>query len=369
MKKTTPSADVAQKYPGAQPGTSLKASLLLGSSLLVMANAAIAPSLVKISQVFHSVPGSSLLMSLPAIAVVAFSPFVGRLLHHWGERKILLVGLFLYALAGSSGLWCDSIYLLWLGRLMLGVSIAICMTVINHLIGHYFKGGERARFISTQSMAVNLGGIIFVLLSGALVELSWRLPFALYLLSLPVMFFALMSVTNTPAAIVTTRLSFTHIRPILPLYLLGGVGMLMYYITLINIPFMLSVGHALSAREIGLVMASMSLISALVAISNHRLKSVFGDYQLLTLCFGALILPLLLFVLNLANDFLVICVISAGVGFGLLLPMLTSMIIERSPIGHRPQILSGFVMSYFIGQALSAPVFQWVSALLAHSAS
>ena len=51
------------------------------SSLLVMANAAIAPSLTELNRVFDDPFGVSLIMTLPAIAVIVCAPFVSRLIH------------------------------------------------------------------------------------------------------------------------------------------------------------------------------------------------------------------------------------------------------------------------------------------------
>ncbi|WP_434642034.1 MFS transporter [Klebsiella sp. I138] len=358
MKNNICLSDTRESLLQIKKSVFLRISLLFGSSLLVMANAAIIPSLVSISKAFNTVFGVSLLMSFPAIAVVIFSPFVGPIIKRYGERKALLMGLFLYALTGSSGLWCNSLYLLLFGRLLLGASISICMTVINHLIGYHFHGHERSRLVSQQSMAVNIGGIIFILSSGILAELHWRIPFSLYLFSLPVLALACISIHDTPQIEHEDRITKRVINPMLPTYILGGIGMLIYYITLIHMPFVLSNNYSCSARDIGLIMATMGLISAIVALFNHRLKLIIGEAWLLAFCFACLGSALIPYVFLPGIVSPVMSVICAGVGFGILLPTLTGIVIERSPAHYRPQLLSGFVMAYFLGQALSAPLMQ-----------
>ncbi|TNV20878.1 MFS transporter [Buttiauxella sp. B2] len=367
MKKNICLSDARESTFQIKKSVFLRISLLLGSSLLVMANAAIIPSLVSISKAFNTVFGVSLLMSFPAIAVVIFSPFVGPLINRYGERKALLMGLFLYALTGSSGLWCNSLYLLLFGRLLLGASISICMTVINHLIGYHFHGHERSRLVSQQSMAVNIGGIVFILLSGVLAELNWRVPFSLYLFSLPVLALAYISISDTPQMQHEDKITRRAIKPMLPAYVLGGVGMLIYYITLIHMPFVLSNNYSLSAQNIGLIMAIMGLISAFAALFNHRLKIYIGEAWLLAFCFVCLGTALIPYVFLPGVISPVISIICAGMGFGILLPTLTGIVIERSPVHYRPQLLSGFVMSYFLGQALSAPLMQSGSVYLSQS--
>ncbi|MEW7311279.1 MFS transporter [Buttiauxella gaviniae] len=333
----------------------------MGSSLLVMANAAIAPSLATLGQVFKSSFGVSLLMSLPAVAVVLFSPFVNRLIQRYGERRVLLSGLLLYASAGSCGLWSHSLAVLWVGRLLLGVAIAICMTLINHLIGSLFQGERRTRFVAQQSIAVNLGGVIFVLASGALAQVSWRLPFSLYLLSLPVFFLALFSVKSLPKHPICEKFNYGLLRSVMPLYFLGGLGMFIYYLVLIHIPFDLSTNFGLSAGNIGILMALMSLISATCAGFYQRLKHRFGQTRLLVICFIFLSLAIMPFAVVTPTFWLMGTLLCAGIGFGLLLPTLTHMVIDISPARHRPGLLSGFVMAYFLGQALSAPMLKLVS--------
>lgn len=217
----------------------MKICLLLGSSLLIMGNAAIGPALTQINQVFNDPFSVSLLMTLPAIGVVISAPFVDKLMRLVGEKNALLIGLFIYGAAGSSGLWLNSIYALLCFRLLFGIGIAICMTVINHIIGSAFQGKSRTDFISFQSIAVNLGGIVFVLLSGSLAEYSWRFPFALYLLSFVILIMSAKAITIPTHRDdeLTKRLTLSDIKGVFPSYAMGLIGMLFYYMILINLPF------------------------------------------------------------------------------------------------------------------------------------
>lgn len=338
----------------------MKMCLLLGSSLLVMGNAAIGPSLTKINQVFNDPFSVSLLMTLPAIGVVLSAPFVDKLMRLVGEKNTLLIGLFIYGAAGSSGLWVNSIDALLYFRLLFGVGIAICMTVINYIIGSVFQGRSRTNFLSFQSVAVNLGGIVFVSLSGSLAGYSWRFPFALYLLSFVILIMSVKSIVITTDMDneIKKRLTLSDIKLVLPFYLMGLIGMLFYYIILINLPFTLESSLSLTSGMIGIVLAVMSFISAVVAYLFRHLLSKLGTRWLLVICFSSYAIALLFIAQTQFEWRAYVTIVFAGIGFGLLLPTLSHKVISLSTEVLRARLMSGFVMSYFLGQALSAFLLQ-----------
>lgn len=333
-----------------------RACLLLGSSLLVMANAAIAPSLTELNHVFDDPFGVSLLMTLPSIAVIGFAPFVSRMIDHLGEKKSLMLGLGFYGVAGSSGLWLDSLAALLVGRVIFGASIVICMTVINQLISDYFSGQERVHFISQQAIAVNLGGIAFVVASGWLASLHWRLPFTIYLIALLTLALSLKGIPLSEKVRTQFRpkLGWLGFRPVLPFYLLGCVGMLSYYLVLLGLPYLLKTSQGFDSSETGLAMGAMSLLSALVAYFFRHGVINYGEKLVMVLCFMCFTTAFLALSQTQYDWRAYIVLVSTGIGFGLLLPVLTHLVIHTSTPALRTSVLSGFVMFYFLGQALSA---------------
>jgi len=299
-------------------------------------------------------------MTLPAIGVVLSAPFVDKLMRLVGEKNALLVGLFIYGAAGSSGLWLNSIYALLYFRLLFGVGIAICMTVINHIIGSAFQGKSRTDFISFQSIAVNLGGVVFVLLSGSLAEYNWRFPFSLYLLSFVILIMSAKAITIPTHRDneIKKRLTGSDIKRVFPSYVMGLIGMLFYYMILINLPFTLVSSLSLTSSMIGIVMAGMSVLSVIVAYLFRHMLSTLGERWLLVICFSCYAIALTLLALTQFEWRAYVTIVFSGIGFGLLLPTLSHMIMSLSTAVLRARLMSGFVMSYFLGQALSAFVLQ-----------
>ncbi|CAM3779767.1 MFS transporter [Vibrio aquimaris] len=335
--------------------------LLLGSSLLVMANAAIAPSLTELNRVFDDPFGVSLIMTLPAIAVIVCAPFVSRLIHLLGDKTSLLLGLAIYGLLGSTGLWVDSLQALLIGRFVFGISIVMCMTVINHLIAHYFTGKERLHFISQQAIAVNLGGIVFVMFSGWLSSIHWRLPFAIYLIALFTLAISIKGIVSTDksADSSTHSIRFSDIKPVLAFYLIGWLGMLCYYLILLCLPYLLTQSQGLTTTEVGIAMGVMSILSAIVAYYTRFGVHLYGERNIMMLCLVSFAFAFLCLSQNQVDWRAYPAIVFTGIGFGCLLPVLTHLVICISTARHRTQMLSGFVMFYFLGQAMSSFVLDF----------
>ncbi|MEM6273447.1 MAG: MFS transporter [Bacteroidota bacterium] len=129
-------------------------------------------------------------MTIPALAVVIAAPFAGRLADRFGRLRLLFVGLVLYAIGGTSGLYLNDLYSLLAARLVLGIGVAGTMTVAVTLIGDYFFGAEHEQFMGFQGVFMSFGGVVFVGTGGRLADIFWRMPFLLYFFSLLVLVLA-----------------------------------------------------------------------------------------------------------------------------------------------------------------------------------
>lgn len=133
-------------------------TLLIVSTLTVMSNATISPSLPVMREHFSNVENSHylvrLVLTIPSLCVAIAAPGAGILVDRLGRKRLLAAGLVLYGLAGSSGLWLNSISLILVGRSFLGLSVAAIMISATTLIADYYSGAIRTRFLGWQSAAM-----------------------------------------------------------------------------------------------------------------------------------------------------------------------------------------------------------------------
>ncbi|MCC3498259.1 MAG: MFS transporter [Microcoleus sp. PH2017_15_JOR_U_A] len=165
----------------------VKATLLLVSTLTVMAGATIAPSLPAMRQHFSAVPNADywvrLVLTAPALFIAIGAPIAGIAIDRFGRKGLLGLSVFLYGFAGSSGFLLDQIGLILLGRMLLGFSVAGIMTTATTLIADYYIGVARSQFLGLQAAFMGFGGMIFLTLGGYLADRNWRQPFLIYLMA------------------------------------------------------------------------------------------------------------------------------------------------------------------------------------------
>ena len=132
-------------------------------------------------------------MTMPDIGIIAGGPVVGWLLGRYGARAILLVSFLLFAASGTAAALAGGAVTLLATRLLLGFAGAGIATSTTALIGARFAGAARARALGAWSGIGAAGGVLSIWLAGQMAEASgsWRTPFALYLVTLPLLLLAL----------------------------------------------------------------------------------------------------------------------------------------------------------------------------------
>jgi len=196
-----------------------------------------------------------MMITLPSLAIAILAPFLGGLVYKYGKRKSAIVGLFFFAVTGTAGLYLESIYAILFSRFLLGIAIAILMIVSTSLIGDYFKGEERHKFMGLQSAFVSIGGIFFIVGGGMLSDVNWRYPFAIYGIGFIILLFAMRYIIEY-----TYQNQVEEVKEVdhklYPIYIMAFLLMAVFYILPTQFPYlMINVFHATGERT-GLIIAS-----------------------------------------------------------------------------------------------------------------
>lgn len=165
----------------------VKITVLLVSMLTIMAGTPVSPALPKIAIAFAGEPHADLLarlvLTMPALFTVIGAPIAGIIADRFGRKPLVLVSLALYAVAGTSGFFAETLQQLLVGRAFLGLAVGGCITAGTALITDYYQGAERVKLLGFQAAFTTGGGVLFISLGGFLAELGWRYPFLLYLVA------------------------------------------------------------------------------------------------------------------------------------------------------------------------------------------
>jgi MFS family permease len=251
------------------------------SAMTIMANATIAPSLPDMRSHYADVPGietlAGLILTLPSLAIVLSAGLMGWLADKVDRQWLLGGSGLLYALGGTSGLWVDSLPALLAGRVVLGVGVAGTMILATTWAADLWQGPARERFLGRQGASMSAGGIVVIVLGGALATLGWRGAFATYLLVLPVTLLALWTLAPHARARVD-RPAVVDVAGTMPWRAFAFVGplaflfMLAFYVMPTRGPFLLEGIGVTNPFVKGLMLAGMTLFSIPGALGYGRLR-------------------------------------------------------------------------------------------------
>lgn len=164
---------------------SLRISILSVSLLTIMASAAVSPALPAIASAFPNIDQTTikLIITLPSLVIVPFSLLSGWLAARFRVKTILAAGLIAYLIGGIGAGLMSSIGGVLAMRMVLGVGVGLIMPLSNTLIFEYFNGEERTKMMGLAGSVNQLGGMIFLSVSGILACYSWRYSFFVYALA------------------------------------------------------------------------------------------------------------------------------------------------------------------------------------------
>lgn len=190
-----------------KPGA-LQGLVLITAQLFSMLGAVlIAPMLSIMMKEFKTTPGVEvlvpMLLTAPSLLLAFLSPVVGFFGGRIGHRNLFLSALLVYGLTGMAPMFITSLYGILASRLLLGAAEAVLVTTAMVLLGAYFAGDERQKWVSYHMVVTPWAGAIIVAASGALGNLNWRYVFAMYGISLIVFlvaFFAIREPVSNAAA-------------------------------------------------------------------------------------------------------------------------------------------------------------------------
>jgi MFS family permease len=347
--------------------------LLFISTLPVMAAVAIAPGLPEMENHFQNVPNVGILvrltMTIPALAIAIGAPFIGVIIDKWGRKKLLIISTIFYGITGSTGFYLDSLSLIFVGRLLLGLAVAGIMTISTTLIADYYQGGERNTVMGYRTAFMALSGVVFLTVSGFLANIGWHIPFLLYLGSLFLLPGILKYLYESEPSLneqrneenryIEPKISGKHSFPyknVIIIYALIFVVQLFFYLTVTELPFFLTQFLSLDPGLVGIILASLTLSGGIISLFYDRVKQKFSFEVIIFMGFVLYGLGFFMISFSTTTVLVFLSLLISGLGFGLLAPNLAVWIVADIPEATRGRILSGFTSFLFLGQFFS-PLF------------
>ncbi|WP_408589662.1 MFS transporter [Novosphingobium sp.] len=350
-------------------------SLLIPITLSTMAIVLLAPILPALLQDYAAVPGHEywvpMILTVPALCVALLSPVAGVLGDRFGRRKLLLWAFVGYAIVGVAPVFLTDLVAILISRVGVGVAEALIMVLTTTMIGDYFHGPARDKWLAGQTAAASLSALVFFNLGGQLGRFGWRAPFWVYGSALIMLALVLLFTWEPTAADGQERSGEAEQageRAAFPWARLLGIMAITVYGSVLFYTVQIQAGRGLAGlglRDPGQIGFLTSLASIGVPLGTFLYSRV-GHAQVARLLLGEFALLMLGFALMsravTATPFLIGCFINQT-GAGLLLPTLLVWAMDGLPFGIRARAAGLWTGAFSIGQFLCPVVVTFAGEL------
>jgi len=337
-------------------GAGAAAVLIAAACMPILGSTSIAPLQPSMVAAFPSQPGAQVLVGLiltaPALVIGLTALFAGRLIDRLGRKRVLVVALLFYAIAGTAPLWLPTLPAILASRVLVGLAEAAIFAAALATVSDLFDGHRRARTFGLLTLVTGVAAVVFIAASGALGSANWRTPFWLYAIAIPIAVVALFVLKPDPAGgerAVLPRLEWRRILAPVLFTLLGGA---VFYVPVSMLSFRLAEVGVTATPAIGGISAVAALALALAAllfpVLFRRLPRA-----LLPLAFGLLGAGLLMIGIATQLPLVIVGAVVANIGAGFLLSTLQTWIVQGLPYEQRGRASGASTAFLFIGQFLA----------------
>ena len=347
-------------------------TIMLCSMLMLMGGAAVAPALPLIEQVF---PGQdtlvSMIITIPSLAVALVGFAMGALADRLGKVKVLATSLVVFTAAGAVGFLMEGgsdtqLYILLAFRFVVGIGIAGISSAVTALIAEYYTGMDRIKALSYQSAAMGVGVLILEYTGGLLAEFSWREPFLVYLIGVPILLMVLLTMkeprrdVHDPAERIIPERKANK-RLLMICYVTIFVAMTMAFLLPTKMPTYLQTELAVSTSVTGLFLGVHGVTNACFSLMYRRFVQRLAPFRIIAI--GFLLLAVALLTLEVSESIVssVVMMIVAGAGLGMVCPAVSNTLAGETTASTSGKIMGGYSTCLNLGQfsisLISVPLF------------
>lgn len=309
------------------------------SALTSLPGLAVSPILGDLTKVFPKATDLDIQMltSLPSLLIIPFILLGGKLTEKVSFVRILQIGLWLFAVSGVLYLVANKMWQLIVVSALLGIGSGLIIPLSTGLISRYFVGPYRVKQFGLSSAITNFTLVVATAVTGYLAEVSWHLPFIVYLLPLISISLVGHLKTNRPESVSAASSQSSraaelldidtggsrygiHIKHLLQLMFFYGVTTYIVLAVIFNLPFLME-KHHFSSGNSGLM---ISLFFLAITVPGFFLDKIVSRFKERTKAYSLLSMALGLALIWIAPiEWLIIpgCIL-VGFGYGIIQPML-----------------------------------------------
>ena len=326
----------------------------------IMSNPMIGASVPEILDHFDK-PASAagLLVAAGPAPSIVLAPLMGLLTDRLGRRRVLVPCLVLFGASGMAAGLAPTFGLLLVGRLIQGIGSAGLMAMSWVLIGDFWTGEQRARYIGYNTAVLTGCVAVYPGLGGVITELvGWRWVFAPYgaaLITATLIYRRLDAATGDRSVRVRDQLARAAKAVRDPVVLGACLSMFVLFVVIFGLflttmPLLLEDRFGMGPAARGLVLTVPAISSTLGSLVVSRVRRSLGTARLLVSGFAALAVSY--FVIGVSSLLLLLIAASIVYGWveGVVIPTLLDLVTGGAPAESRAAVMSAQVTFTRTGQ-------------------
>ncbi len=345
------------------PGVAQGGALIAAAVMPTLAIVSLVPNLPQLFEHFSDVPHHELLVpmiiTLPSLCIALFSPLAGAAADFWGRRRLMIAALIAYSVLGLIPLLLNDLYFILGSRFIVGIAEAAILTAGNAMLGDYFAGEARQKWLGIQTTVGPIVASALILAGGKLGSINWHAPFALYALGFVVLVWVIVATwepkpSSPQATVENEKIHFPWATTVL----IGAVTIalsIIYFIQAIQLGRIFGELGVKSPQVIGVIVTVASAGVVVGGLMYRRLS-----HRPIAQLFAVIFLAFAVGYLGMAfsPDFRVGLpfAIIAQFANGLALPTLISWALSKYDYGNRGRGMGVWGSCFFIGTFLSPPL-------------
>ncbi|HJH56799.1 MAG TPA: MFS transporter, partial [Euryarchaeota archaeon] len=261
--------------------------------------------------------------------------------------------------AGVASYWLPTLESILVARFILGIGIAGITSTVTALIAEYYGGIQRVKVLSYQSAAMGIGVLILEFTGGTLAEISWRTPFLVYLIGIPILIMAILSMREPRMSehdkdeiadiVAHEKFRKADYKIVALCYVSIFFCMNLVFLLPTSIPIVLS-GLGVSSSIVGLFLGFHGVANAVFSILYRRITARIPPFRILGLGFLCMGVGFAVLILWPSVPLAIFTLIITGVGVGMIVPSLVNTLAGEVTGSNSGSIMGGYGTCLNFGQ-------------------
>jgi ACDE family multidrug resistance protein len=354
-------------------------ALSLVPLIMVLGNSMLIPILPTMQEQLHiSKLQVSLVITLFSVPAGIIIPFAGYLSDRYGRKNVIIPSLVLYALGGlvaglSAWLSKNPYWMIMLGRVLQGAGAAGTAPITMALISDIFRGDQRSKVLGINEAANGLGKVLSPILGVLVAMIVWYAAFFTFPILCSLSVLLLWFLIKEPAMqgepqpfsqyMQTLKIIFKREwKWLLTAYFAGACALFILFGVLFYLSQLLEEQYRIDGIPKGGILAVPLLAMASTSyITGIKIKKRFGLMKWLVVTGFFLLAGSLASAAFFRNPYvLLFFLVISGIGTGLTLPCLNTLITSAVSKEERGIVTSFYGAVRFFGVAFGPPIFTWL---------